>query len=198
MALFRALENFRPSNVRLFEDRFALEFLTPSLRTVAQMSRYPYFNFLIPWLIDRRWPGTRSSGIARTRFIDDALLKAFQEGLQQVVILGAGFDCRAYRISGIDRTRVYEVGHPNKLAAKRRHLIRVLGSLPRHALFAEIDFNRQQLEDILAVSGFDPACPSGFIWEGVTNYLMKPAVDATLQFIRAFLRTPMSLKERET
>jgi len=54
MALFRALENFRPSNVRLFEDRFALEFLSPSLRTVARMSRYPFLSFLIPWLIDQR------------------------------------------------------------------------------------------------------------------------------------------------
>ena len=98
MALFRALENFRPSNVRLFEDRFALEFLTPSLRTVARMSRYPFFSFLIPWLIDRLWLGARSSGIARTRLIDDALRKTLQEGMQQVVILGAGFDCRAYRI----------------------------------------------------------------------------------------------------
>ena len=183
MALFRALENFRPSNVRLFEDRFALEFLTPSLRTVARMSRYPFFNFLIPWLIDQHWPGARSSGIARTRFIDDALLKTLQEGIQQVVILGAGFDCRAYRIPGMDRTRVYEVDHPNTLAAKRQHLKRVLGNLPQHVVFVEIDFNRQQLKDILAASGFDPARPSCFIWEGVTNYLTKQAVDATLQFI---------------
>ena len=183
MALFRALENFRPSNVRLFEDRFALEFLTPSLRTVARMSRYPFFRVLIPWLIDRRWPGARSSGIARTRFIDDALLKSLQEGIQQVVILGAGFDCRAYRIPGIDRTRVYEVDHANTLAAKRRHLKPVLESLPQHVVFAEIDFNQQQLKDTLTASGFDFACPSCFIWEGVTNYLAKQAVDVTLQFI---------------
>ena len=183
MALFRALENFRPSNVRLFEDRFALEFLTPSLRIVARMSRYPFFRFLIPWLIDQRWPGARSSGIARTRFIDDALLKSLQEGIQQVVILGAGFDCRAYRIPGIDRTRVYEVDHPNTLAAKRQGLKHVLESLPQHVVFAEIDFSQQQLNDTLTASGFDPACPSCFIWEGVTNYLMKQAVDATLQFI---------------
>lgn len=128
-------------------------------------------------------PGGRSSGIARTRFIDDALLKALQEGVQQIVILGAGFDCRAYRIPGIERTRVYEVDHPNTLAAKRQHLKNVLGSLPQHAVFVEIDFNQQQLKDILTPSGFDPACPSCFIWEGVTNYLTKQAVDATLQFI---------------
>ena len=44
-------------------------------------------------------------------------------------------------------------------------------------------FRRQQLKDILAASGFDPACSSCFIWEGVTNYLTKQAVVATLQFI---------------
>jgi len=183
MALFRALENFRPSNVRLFEDHFALEFLSPSLRTVARISHYPFFNFLIPWLIDQRWPGARSSGIARTRFIDDALLKALQEGVQQVVILGAGFDCRAYRIPEIAHTRVFEVDFPSTLAAKRQYLEHLLGSLPQHVVLAKIDFNCQQLKDVLTQAGFDPTCPSCFIWEGVTNYLTKQAVDATLQFI---------------
>jgi methyltransferase (TIGR00027 family) len=183
MALFRALESFRPSDTRLFEDRFAQEFLRPSLRTVVHLSRAPLFRALIPGLIDQRWPGARSSGVARTRFIDEALATALHDGIEQVVILGAGFDCRAYRIPGIECARVYEVDHPSTLTAKREHLRRVLGSLPVHVAFAEVDFNSQRLEDVLAASGFDTVRRTFFIWEGVTNYLSAQAVDTTLRFI---------------
>ncbi len=183
MALFRVLESFRPLDTRLFEDRFALEFLRPSLRIVAHLSCMPLFGVLVPWLIEQRWPGARTSGIARTRLIDDALMNALQDEIKQVVILGAGFDCRAYRIPGIESTRVYEVDHPGTLTAKREHLRRVLNDLPQHVVFSEIDFNKQHLRDILAASGFDAACRTFFIWEGVTNYLSERAVDTTLRFI---------------
>ena len=185
MALFRALETFRPSALRLFNDPFALEFLRPSLRTVAQMSRHPVLNFLIPQLIDQHWPGARSSGIARTRFIDDTLVKALQDQIKQIVILGAGFDCRAYRIPGMEVARVYEVDHPSTLTAKRERLQHVLKELPQHVVFAEIDFNKQQIGDVLAASGFDIANRTFFIWEGVTNYLSEQAVSTTLKFIGA-------------
>src|SRR2546429_468606 len=113
MALFRALESSRPSSrSRLFEDPFAYGFLRPALRRVVRLSRLPLGSSPVAWFIDWRWPGARASGIARTRFIDDALIYTLREGVGQVVILGAGFDCRAYRVRGIDRARVFEVDHP--------------------------------------------------------------------------------------
>ncbi|MEW6737426.1 MAG: SAM-dependent methyltransferase [Acidobacteriota bacterium] len=183
MALFRALESFRPSNTRLFQDRFAQGFLKPSLQIVAQLSRIPLFGSLVPFLIDRQWPGARASGIARTRFIDDMLVKSLQEGIEQVVILGAGFDCRAYRIPGIEAVDVYEVDHPATLMAKHKYLQLMLNTVPSHVTFVEIDFNQQRLAEVLAASGFLPSRRSFFIWEGVTNYLSEDAVDTTLRFI---------------
>jgi methyltransferase (TIGR00027 family) len=183
MALFRALESFRPPSLRLFEDRLARELLRPSLRIVADLSRAPFLGVLIPWIIDQRWPGARSSGIARTRFIDEALVEAIEDGIEQVVILGAGFDCRAYRLSNLERARIFEVDHPDTLTAKREHLRRALRGLPSHVVFAEIDFNQQQIKDVLAASSFDSARRTFFIWEGVTNYLSEQAVDATLRFV---------------
>jgi methyltransferase (TIGR00027 family) len=183
MALFRALESVRAADVRLFEDRFAQEFLRPSLLTVVRLSRVPLFGNLVSGLIDQRWPGARASGVARTRLIDDALVNALQDGIEQVVILGAGFDCRAYRIPGIKRARVYEVDHPNTLAAKRGHVQRALGSLPAPVVFAEIDFNRQRIGNVMIASGFDVGLRTFFIWEGVTNYLTEEAVDTTLRYI---------------
>ncbi len=183
MALFRALESARPASSRLFNDPFAQSFLSPSLRVVTYLARVPLLDQMIPRLIDRTWPGARTSGVARTRLIDDLLTSALQEGIDQVVILGAGFDCRAYRIPGIERTRVFEVDHPDTLAHKLKRLRRVLGQVPAHVAFAEADFNLQTLEDVMESVGFDAHRLTFFIWEGVTNYLTPEAVDSTLRFI---------------
>jgi methyltransferase (TIGR00027 family) len=184
IALFRAIESARPPERRLFTDPFAREFLSPSLRLAADLARIPLLSYVVPWIIDTRWPGVRPSGIARTRFIDDVLIRAIQKGVQQVVILGAGFDCRAYRIAGMERLRVIEVDHPDTLHAKRQRLQQRLGRLPDHVHFVAIDFNHQLLEEEITTTIFDTAEPTVFIWEGVTNYLTAPAVDATFRAIR--------------
>jgi methyltransferase (TIGR00027 family) len=135
-------------------------------------------------MIDARWPGARSSGVARTRLVDDLLLRALQNGVEQVVILGAGFDCRAYRLPGIDRVRVIEVDHPDTQQAKRRHLQHFFGNLPDHVRFAPLDFNHQRLEEIVPASGLDEKRSTFYLWEGVTNYLTAPAVEATFRAMR--------------
>jgi methyltransferase (TIGR00027 family) len=186
MALFRALESARlPSRRRLFEDQLARRFLKPSLRVVVGISRLPLGSSIVAWFMDWRWPGARASGIARTRLIDDALVDALSQGVRQVVILGAGFDSRAYRIPGIESARVFEVDHPATLAAKKSALRRAPGLHLGHVRFVEIDFNRQSLGEAMNASGFDSAFPTFFIWEGVTNYLTGEGVDATLSYMSA-------------
>jgi methyltransferase (TIGR00027 family) len=185
MALFRALESVRPPASRLFTDPFAREFLRPALRIATEAARIPVVGEAIPWIIDHRWPGARTSGVARTRFIDDVLVQALRDGVQQVVILGAGFDSRAYRLPGMDRVRVIEVDHPDTLEAKRERLQQILGSPPNHVHFLAVDFNRQHLEDVLKSPAFDPMCQTLFLWEGVTNYLTAAAVDATFLAMRS-------------
>jgi len=184
MALFRALESAqRGSRPPLFSDRFAYGFLRPSLQAVVSFTALPFVGAAVPWLIDRRWPGARTSGIARTRLIDDALANALADGVQQVIILGAGFDCRAYRTAGIECTRVFEVDHPATLAAKRERLRHVLGTFPPHVVFVDVDFNTQRLVDRMDQAGVDPRGRTFVIWEGVTNYLTADAVDTTLGYV---------------
>lgn len=184
MALFRALESVRrPAGQRLFNDPLARGFLAPPLRLVVQLSRAPLVGAALPWFIDHRWPGARSSAVARTRLIDDALDSAVRAGVGQVVILGAGFDCRAYRLPGLQHTRVFEVDHPATSAAKQQRLRRLLGALPPHVTFVGIDFNRQTLAEVMAGAGYDPSARTFFVWEGVTNYLTAEAVDATLRYV---------------
>jgi methyltransferase (TIGR00027 family) len=183
MAFFRALESARAPRKRLFTDSFAMQFLRPGLRRAVYFSRVPVLGALIPRYLDRRVPGARTSGVARTRLIDDAVCQALREGIGQVLILGAGFDCRAYRLLGIGSAAVFEVDHPATLSVKRANLYGALANLPQNVRFVEMDFDRQSLREALTQAGFDPLRPAVFLWEGVTNYLSADAVDAVLRFV---------------
>jgi methyltransferase (TIGR00027 family) len=183
MALFRACETCQPANLRLFDDPFARGFLTPSLKAVAAVARVPVLRDLVNGMIDQAWPGARSSGIARTRLIDDLLVQALHDGIDQVVILGAGFDSRAYRTRDIERARVFEVDHPDTLGRKHQAILRMQGEIPANVTFVCVDFNRTGLADAMKETSFAVDRRTFFIWEGVTNYLTADAVDETLRFV---------------
>src|SRR5713226_1714677 len=131
-ALFRALESALPESRRLFEDPLARTFLTWPFAVVTWLSVVPGFRELVPWLIDNRWPGIRPSVVARTRLIDDAITASMGEHTEQLVILGAGFDSRAYRLPGLRGITVFEVDHPDTQATKRKVLERALPAPPKH------------------------------------------------------------------
>jgi methyltransferase (TIGR00027 family) len=183
MAFFRALESQRPHGGRLFNDPYAASFLSQGFRRALRLASVPVLGRAIPWLADVIVPGARSSGIARTRWIDDALLAALAGGIRQVVILGAGFDCRAFRIPEMRAARIFEVDHPSTFATKRERLGGSSEREPENLKFVQIDFNRQSLKDVLRQAGFDPAVRSVFIWEGVTNYLTAEAVNCVMRFV---------------
>lgn len=183
VAFVRALESARPARRRLIHDPFAAHFLRPSLRRAVAFSRLPGLGALVPWYLQRRVPGAATSGIARTRLIDAALVDAVEGGVRQVVILGAGFDCRAYRLPALRAAAVFEVDRPATLDAKRRRLARALPALPGHVHFVETDFNRGSLAAALLPAGLDPAVKAVYLWEGVTNYLTADAVDEVLRFV---------------
>ena len=178
MALFRALEHGRPAATRRISDPFARAFVDSRLGTVVTLGTLPGVRELVRGYIDRRWPGARTSAVARTRFIDDRAQAAIASGIAQIVLLGAGFDSRPYRLPGWDRVTVFEVDHPDTQAQKRR----LLGMVPGHVRFVSVDFDRDRVEKALEIAGYDHARPTFFIWEGVTNYLTESAVDGTLRW----------------
>jgi methyltransferase (TIGR00027 family) len=183
VAFFRACESVRPKHKRLFFDPFAKHFIRRSLRIAVWFSKIPLLGASVPWYADRRLPGARSSAIARTRLIDDATTQALQENIRQIVILGAGFDCRAYRLPGINSTTVFEVDHQATLAWKLSCLHAALPQLPPNVRFVQADFNRESVPQLLAQAGFDASLPAMFLWEGVSNYLTSEAVDAVLRTV---------------
>jgi methyltransferase (TIGR00027 family) len=101
------------------------------------------------------------------------------------VILGAGFDSRAFRLPALANAVTFEVDHPATQAFKRTRLRR---AAPRGAdarvRFVAVNFEHDDLARVLLDAGYEVRVPSVFLWEGVTNYLTPPAVDGTLAAIR--------------
>jgi methyltransferase (TIGR00027 family) len=113
----------------------------------------------------------------RTRYLDDAIRQECADGLEQLVILGAGFDSRAQRLPELERVRVFEIDHPATQASKREAMRGALGRVT----CVPLDLLRGGVEEALAGSGFAPGPRTLFLWEGVTNYLDAASVDATLR-----------------
>lgn len=170
-ALFRALEGRLPAP--LFRDPLARRFLRGRYRLAGALPARAVARF-----IDRRWPGPRAAVCVRTRHLDDAVRRHCAGGLRQLVVLGAGFDCRPHRLPELAGVRVFEVDHPATQARKRA----ALGPSQRDVRYVPLDFLTGSLDHALAAAGLDGG-RTLFLWEGVTNYLDAPSVDGTLRTI---------------
>lgn len=145
MALVRAIEASRPEERRICYDPIARSLVNSFSYTLSKL-------FIDSGLYARFAPGGRGAIefiTARERYIDDFLKSCLSEGLDQVVILGAGFDTRAYRIAGIEKARVFEVDHPDTQEVKLKRLKKALAPMPGHVSFVAMDFNSQTLAERL-------------------------------------------------
>jgi methyltransferase (TIGR00027 family) len=130
--------------------------------------------------------GIQEYVLARTKLIDSVFTDALAAHFAQIVLLGAGFDTRALRFAGQNRgTKVFELDIPTTQQPKIEILRKKNIHLPPELIFAPIDFDREDIFDVLLKAGYQPGKKSLFIWEGVTMYLTSQAVDSTLNFIRS-------------
>jgi methyltransferase (TIGR00027 family) len=187
MALFRAVETAEPPGRRLFEDPYAIPLLSGTLRGLAEISRISVIGKLVPAFLDFGWPYTRSSGVVRTRLIDDLVREAIHAGAQQLVLLGAGFDSRAYRLEGAKCIRTFEVDHPATQRVKRERLRSRIKQPFENVRFVEVDFEKDDLEFKLKEAGFDEKALSVALWEGVVSYLSEGAVNANVAVLARLL-----------
>lgn len=119
----------------------------------------------------------RSHIVARQLLAEDTLAEAYERGVRQYVVLGAGFDTFAYR-NPYDGLKVFEVDFPTSQAWKRQRLEEA-GIDAGGAIYAPIDFETETLSEALARAGFDLDQPAVFAWLGVLMYLTGEAVRAT-------------------
>jgi len=186
MALFRALESSRTARSRLFNDPFAAAFLGGRRKWLYWIARPELGRRIVERVLDGAVPGARAAGIARTKWIDDEVTAALAEA-RQLVLLGAGFDTRAFRLPAATRATIFELDHPETSRVKQA-VLEKSGPIPDRVRFITLDFNRQSVTEVLAQAGFDKTQPACFVWEGVTNYLTPEAVDRVLRQIRQSAR----------
>lgn len=183
VTIYRALEHRRPTAERIVDDPFAELFLTAASR--ALLGPLAAVSPLRDLAAQHDLGGLATYVLCRHRFIDEHLLAATDAA--QVLILGAGYDSRAYRFADELAGRpVYEVDLPplsrRKAAIVAAHPDRFgAGSIVR----VEIDFRRQKLADVLAAAGFDTGARTFVVWEGVVPYLDAAAVETTLESLRS-------------
>jgi methyltransferase (TIGR00027 family) len=180
MAVFRASEHAKAAGARAFADPLAASLLPGELRLAASLFKVPPAAALLNAYIDRRWPGARTSGIARTRLIDDWIGQASGE-IDQVVLLGAGFDTRAWRLNALASARIFEVDHPNTAAVKQARLRSAHADL-RKVIFVKVDFEKDDFDPLLRAAGFDATRPAIVVWEGVSQYLTGETVCGVMRW----------------
>jgi methyltransferase (TIGR00027 family) len=180
MAVFRASEHAKAPTARAFADPLAAALLPGELRLAARLFGLRPAAALLNAYIDRRWPGARTSGIARTKLIDDWIGQAAR-GIDQVVLLGAGFDTRAWRLNALASARIFEVDHPSTAAVKQQRLRSAHADLKK-VTFVKVDFETDDFDQLLRAAGFDATRPAIVVWEGVSQYLTGEAVCGVMRW----------------
>jgi len=138
------------------------------------------------WAIKRQPPGMYAYLIARTFYFDHIVEQALRENIPQIVMLGTGYDSRAYRFQKMAKeTRFFELDTLPTLQHKKELLQKANIPIPKNVIFVPIDFNKDTFEEVFFKAGYDKNKKTLFIWEGVTEYLDSKAIDTTLRFVKA-------------
>jgi methyltransferase (TIGR00027 family) len=181
-AFQRATERTQPPRLRILDDPWAEHFLRPAERAALAV----YATSRMAKRADERL-GLTHFVVTRHRYIDDRLADALAAGAQQVVVLGAGYDSRAFRFAdALGERPVFELDHPATQARKERILRGLARRTPPPAVDVRripIDFERASVEKRLASAGYDRSLRTFFVWEGVSMYLTRDAVKKTLRAI---------------
>jgi methyltransferase (TIGR00027 family) len=165
-------------------DDLASRFIAPAPRLTA-LVKVPALRPLARRTAERMSPGAYYYELARVKHIDRVLSEELDSGIDQLVILGAGFDTRAYRFAErLSSTHVFELDHPVTAALKQARVRKVFGGLPEHVTYVASDLEHEALSTALEGAGYRRVAKTLFIWSGVSFYLSAEAVDAVLAFAR--------------
>jgi methyltransferase (TIGR00027 family) len=180
-ALHRTIAYKESSSERFGPDNLAEHFLPPHFRF---FTRFRNLRLKTKSRIDKQLPGLYEYMIARTVFFDNAFKDALNQKIPQIVLLGAGYDTRAYRFANLNEaTKIIELDIATTQGRKMNCLKKAQIDIPEHVKLVPIDFNKESLESVLEKAGYEQSKETLFLWEGVIYYLESEAVDATFEFI---------------
>jgi methyltransferase (TIGR00027 family) len=182
VAFARAAATHDPELSRICEDRFAERLLPHALGHFIASAQSGTASAMLFGALKASSLGMFTHLALRTRLIDDAVNRAAEEGVSQLVLLGAGLDARAHRLSSLRACTVFEVDFPATQAMKKRKA-RALPVAAAAVRYAPCDFEHETLSEALLPLGFDASLPSIWVWEGVTMYLPAAVVSQSLDAI---------------
>jgi methyltransferase (TIGR00027 family) len=170
-ALWRALHLQLDANPHIFEDEIGLKLIAPT----DDWQQRPDMKFT---------KRPRASIVARARLIEDLIIEQSKQGISQYVILGAGLETFAQRKPDIaSRLEIYEIDQPDTLNWKQQRLIELGFGVPDYLHFVPVDFETSSWWAQLLKAGFDANKPAVVACTGVSLYLTKEAITATLKQI---------------
>ena len=172
VALWRAIHVQVDSPPHVLEDEIGLRLVAPEDDWRRRPDMDPHFTSLF-----------RASIVARARFIEDLVVAQAGNGVGQYVILGAGLDTFAQRRPEVaSRLRVFEVDQSGPQSWERRRLIELGFGIPEWLRLVPVDFEAGDAWwERLAAAGFDAGQPAIVASTGVSMYLTKDAIAATLR-----------------
>jgi methyltransferase (TIGR00027 family) len=178
-----AVEQTLPEAQRIIDDHLAYKMLPAYMKLMVKAANFKPLRQMLFNLMDKNMPGIRCTFVSRKRYMNEKILDALDAGIETVVILGAGLDTLAYRIPQLARVQVYEVDLPENIEYKSKQLQTIFGTIPAHVKLVSINFEKQNLEQVLAAHGYSFDQKTIFIWEAVTQYLSETAVRETFRVL---------------
>lgn len=123
--------------------------------------------------------------IARTKHFDDLFLHMLRQQIPQIVMLGAGYDSRAYRyVSDIGSSKIFEVDMTGTQKEKLKILEDNKINIHPNVVYVEADFEQDGWFQSLYDAGYKNSFKTLYVWEGVTFYLSPKSVELTLRILR--------------
>jgi len=181
-ALRRTIANKEFKSGKLGSDDLAEYFLPPHFRFFLKSKR---IRGKIKNKLNGLLPGLNEYMIARTAFFDRLFLDALKNKTPQIVLLGAGYDSRAYRFAKLNQgTRIFELDAPPTQDRKKKCIRKAQIDISENVIFVPINFNQESIKNKLEKAGYKHDQNTLFIWEGVSYYLELESVETTLEFVR--------------
>ena len=175
VALWRAMHVQIDPAPHIIEDEVGFELIAPDIEWRERPDMNPDFT--------RR---LRASIVARARFIEDFVVEQSEHGIDQYVILGAGLDSFAQRRPEIaSKLQIFEIDQPDTQTWKQQRLIELGFGIPDWLHFVSVDFEISSWWEQLIKAGFDTSKPAVVACTGVSLYLTKDAILATLRQMAA-------------
>ena len=182
----RLMETLARPDKRVINDPYADRFVLGA-RLMKLMG-----HKLNIWLARKFAPGFHEHLISRTRYIDELIKKSATSGVEQYVILGAGYDSRAHRLELPSSLRIFEVDQPEVLDRKRSKLSKELPN-SENVTYVSVDFTHQSLTDQLMAADFDQSKSTVITFEGVSQYITKEAVSSTIKELATLTQNSSSI-----